>query len=355
MSASSSSSSSSSTATSTSTATTAPIYSRIVATGSYLPSKVVTNDDLAKYLDTNDEWIMQRTGIKRRHLISVGESATTMAIAASKRALEAANMSAEQIDLIVGATCTNDDIIPSMACSIQNSLNIRGCAAFDVQAACSGFIYALSVADQFVKTGHYKRVLVVGAEAMSKVLNWNDRKTCVLFADGAGACIIEASNTPGIFSTHIHADGGYGDALYLHNRNKPYFFNLDGSQTGAQKDLTVTPVLQMEGNQVFKLAVTALEQLVVDTLAKNNMQPEELDWLVPHQANIRIIQATAKKLGMSMEKVIVTVDEHANTSAASIPLAFDLAIRDGRIKRGDKVLLEAFGAGLSWGSALIQY
>lgn len=316
------------------------VYSRIISTGSFLPEKVVTNDDLAKIVDTSDEWIVQRTGICKRHVVKEDESAVTMAIEASKKALIDSGLKPSDIELIICATVSSDKIFPSVACYIQQGLNIPACPAFDLTATCGGFIYGLSIADKFIKTGTYKRVLVVGSEAMSRLINWKDRSTCVLFGDGAGAVILEASKEPsGVMSTHIQADGEYKDLLYLDNaRNTDY------------------PYIQMsDGGTVFRLAVNALGDAVIDAVNKNDMKSSDIDWIVPHQANIRIIQATAKKLNISMDKVIVTIDEHSNTSAASIPLALDVAVRDGRIKRGHNLLLSAFGAGLVWGAALIKY
>lgn len=314
------------------------IYSRILSTGSYLPKKFITNKDLEKILDTSDEWIVQRTGIRGRYVVSENESAATMAVEACKKALESANLNAKDIDMVIGATCSSDQIFPSIACTVQKELNIPIVPAFDLQAACSGFIYALSVADQYIKSGICNKVLVVGSEAMSRTVDWEDRATCVLFGDGAGAVILEKSETPGILSTHLKADGRYSELLFLNNAK--HFEDA---------------FLKMQGNSVFRLAVKYLEEIVIDTLDAMQIESSMIDWLVPHQANIRIIQATAKKLNMSMDKVILTVENHANTSAASIPLALDVAVKDGRIKRGQTLLLEAFGAGLTWGSALIRY
>ncbi len=315
------------------------LYSRIVSTGSFLPENALTNHDLEKTVDTSHEWIIQRTGICKRHIVSENESAASMAIEACKNALNDSGLNPKDIDMIVVASVSSDKIFPSIACYIQESLNIPPCPAFDLTATCGGFIYGISVADKFIKTGDCKRVLVVGSEAMSRLVNWDDRKTCVLFGDGAGAVILEASHETGILSTHLMADGAYSNLLHLDNARK-----------------TDYPYIQMSnGSKVFRLAVGALGDAVVEAIEKNNMAPSDVDWIVPHQANIRIIQATAKKLGISMDKVIVTIDEHANTSAASVPLALDVAVRDGRIKRGHNLLLEAFGAGLIWGSALVQF
>ena len=320
-------------------------YSRIAGTGSYLPSNVVTNADLEKKLDTTDQWIQDRTGIKQRHIAVDGETTCDLAEQAALRAIESAGIKAADIDLIVLATTTADNIFPSTACLLQNRLGANGCTAFDVQAVCTGFVYALGVADQFVRAGTAKTALVVGAETFSRILNWEDRSTCVLFGDGAGAVILQASDEPGILSTHLHADGSYADLLCV----------PAGVSNGYDKVRQEAAFVQMRGNEVFKVAVRTLGRIVDETLAANNMQKSDIDWLVPHQANLRIITATAKKLNMSMDHVVVTVAEHGNTSAASVPLALDVAVRDGRIKRGDKLMLEAFGGGFTWGSALVTY
>jgi 3-oxoacyl-[acyl-carrier-protein] synthase-3 len=318
------------------------LYSRIVGTGSYLPSNVMTNFDLEKIVDTSDEWIRERTGIHKRHVAAPGESCCDLAEMAARRALEAAEVQPAEVDLIVVATTTPDQIFPSTACLLQQRLDIHGCPAFDVQAVCTGFIYALSVADKFVRTGSARRVLVVGAETMSRILNWQDRATSVLFGDGAGAVVLAAEAESGIISTHLHADGAYKDLLQVPR----------GVGSGTCDG---DPYMEMKGNEVFKMAVTTLGRIVDETLEANGMQKSDINWLVPHQANIRIIQATARKLNMSMDQVVVTVGEHANTSGASIPLAFDTAVRDGRIRRGDTVLMEAFGGGFTWGSVLLRY
>lgn len=321
------------------------MYSRITGTGSYLPEKVLTNQDMEKMVDTTDEWIVERTGIRERHIVEM-ESASDMAEHAARRALEMAGKNPEDVDLIVVGTSTPDLVFPSTACLLQNNLGIRnGGAAMDVQAACSGFTYALSVADNFIRSGAAKCALVVGTEAMSKILDWTDRGTCILFGDGAGAVLLEASDEPGILSTHIHADGAYEHLLSVNagiSRNQE-ILRAEGA------------LLQMRGNEVFKVAVNTLGRIVDETLEANGMTKADVNWLVPHQANIRIIQATARKLDMSMDNVVVTVDKHGNTSAASIPLALDVAVRDGRIKRGEIILLEAFGGGFTWGSALIKF
>ncbi len=308
-------------------------FAKIAATGSYLPTKILTNHDIAKMVDTSDEWIMQRTGIKQRHVVTATDTIVSMAKASSLAALETAGLTARDIDMIIVATCTAEQVFPSAACLLQAELGVNSCAAFDIQAACSGFIYALSVAMQFIAGQQFKRILVVGTEAMSKVVDWKDRSSCILFGDGAGAIILEAADEPGILSTHLNADGNFKDALFLPQ---------------AQ-------YIQMQGNTVFRLAVKWLSEIAHAALDANKMQPADIDWVVPHQANMRIIQSTVKSLGIPMEKVIVTVDTHANTSAASIPLALDVAIRDGRIKRGQHLLFEAFGGGLTWGSALVKY
>jgi len=311
--------------------------------GSYLPEKVLTNADLEKMVDTTDAWITDRTGIKKRHIAADDQSASDLGFEAAKKAIANSGIDASDIDMIVVGTATPDKMFPSVACYIGHALGIGGVPAFDITTACPGFVYGLSIADQFIKTGHRKNVLVVGTEVLSRLVNWDDRSTCVIFGDGAGAAVVTASEEPGILSTHIHADGGYGDLLYCNN-------GLRG-QLGEFPE----PQIVMRGNEVFKVAVKTLSQIVDETLAANNMQKEDIDWLIPHQANIRIIQATAKKLGASMDKVVVAVDRHGNTSSASIPLAMCEAIEDGRIKRGDVCLLESFGGGFTWGSALIKY
>lgn len=317
------------------------IYSRLTATGGYLPERIVTNAELEKTVDTSDEWIRARTGIRQRHVAAADESTCDMAEQASRRALEASGVDFDSIDLIIVATSTPDLIYPSTACLLQRRLGIRnGGAAFDVQAVCSGFVYAFSIADQFIRSGASRRALVVGADANSKILDWSDRGTCVLFGDGAGAVILEAGTEPGIFATRLHADGAYADLLQV-----PSGVSRPGND----------PHIRMRGSEVFKFAVNAMGQLVDDILEGADMRREDVDWLVPHQANERIISATARKLGLSMEKVILTVGDHGNTSGASIPLALDTGIRDGRIKHGDVLLLEAVGGGFTWGSALLRY
>jgi len=318
------------------------MYSRIVGTGSYLPERVLTNHDLAQTIDTSDAWIVERTGIRERHIAADGETTSDLALHAARRAILAAGIDTQEIDLIIVATTTPDLIFPSTACILQSKLGIEnGSPAFDLQAVCSGFVYALSVADQFIRSGLHKCVLVVGAETLSRITDWTDRSNCILWGDGAGAVILKRSEVPGIISTHLHADGSYKDLLRVSG--------------GVSCGMNGKASMQMEGNAVFKVAVNTLDQIVDETLAANNLQKSDVDWLVPHQANIRIIQATAKKLGMSMGNVVVTVDKHGNTSAASIPLALDTAVRDGRIKPGELVLMEAFGGGFTWGSALLRW
>lgn len=321
------------------------MYSRIKGTGSYLPEKVLTNTDLEKMVDTTDEWIFDRTGIKERHIAAENETTCDLAEHAARAAMEHAGVTADDIDLIIIATTTPDRVFPSTACLLQQRLGIKGCAAFDVQAVCTGFVYALGIADKFIKSGTNKCALVIGAETMSRITDWTDRGTCILFGDGAGAAILEASEEPGILSTHLHADGQYEDLLTVDG----------GVSTDYSKIESGTAFMRMKGNEVFKMAVNTLGRIVDETLAANNMQKTDIDWLVPHQANIRIINATAKKLQMNIDHVVVTVDKHGNTSAASVPLALDVAVRDGRIQRGDTILLEAFGGGFTWGSALVKY
>ena len=320
-------------------------YSRIAGTGSYLPEKVLSNHDLEKMVDTSDQWITERTGIKKRHLAGENETTCDLAEMAARNAIEAAGINTSDIDLIIVATTTPDQVFPSTACLLQARLDIHGCPAFDIQAVCTGFVYAVGVADQFIRSGASKNALVVGAETMSRIVDWTDRATCVLFGDGAGAVVLQASDEPGIMSSHLHADGSYEQLLTV-----PY-----GISNGYDQVKEGNAFINMQGNEVFKMAVRTLGRIVDETLAKNNLQKSDINWLVPHQANIRIIAATAKKLKMSMEQVVVTVQEHGNTSAASVPLALDVAVRDGRIKRGDILLCEAFGGGFTWGSTLIKY
>ncbi|EGV16964.1 beta-ketoacyl-ACP synthase III [Thiocapsa marina] len=317
------------------------IYSRILGTGSHLPARTMTNADLEAIVDTTATWIFERTGIEKRHLVSEGETCCDLAEVAARRALDAAGLQPSDIDLIVVATTTPDQFFPSTACLLQQRLGIRGCPAFDLQAVCTGFVYAVSVADKFIRTGAATRALVVGAEALSRILNWEDRGTCVLFGDGAGAVVLEAADEAGIISTHLHADGSYKDLLQVPG-------GLGNGHPEAR-------FMEMKGNEVFRVAVTTLGRIVDETLAAAGLSKSDIDWLIPHQANIRIIQATARKLDLPMERVVVTVAEHGNTSAASIPLAFDQAVRDGRIQRGELLLMEAFGGGFTWGSVLVRY
>lgn len=319
-------------------------YARIIGTGSHLPKNIMTNKDLEKLVETTDEWILDRTGIGKRHIVSETETTTSMATLAAQKAIEAAQIDLNDIDLIIVATSTPDYAFPSTACLLQHELGIKNnCPAFDISAACAGFIYALSIANQYIHSGSARNVLVVGVDVSSKLLDWTDRRTCILFADGAGAAILKADDAPGILSADIYADGAHHELLYVRNRTK----NSPEEQTNNY--------IQMQGNEVFKLAVGTLGKLVEDTLTKNRISKDEITWLIPHQANLRIIKATAKKLGLPLERVILTVQDHGNTSAASVPLALDVAVRDGRIQSGDLLLLEAFGAGLVWGAALIKY
>ena len=320
-------------------------HARIAGTGSYLPDKVLTNADLEKMVETSDQWIVERTGIRERHIAAAGQTTCDLAEQAARRATEMAGRSAAQIDLIIVATTTPDRIFPSTACLLQERLGIHGCAAFDIQAVCTGFVYALGVADKFIRTGSARCALVVGAETLSRIVDWNDRGTCVLFGDGAGAVILEASDEPGILSTHLHADGRYQNLLTV---NAGVSQGYDLMQEGKA-------FIEMQGNEVFKVAVNTLGRIVDETLHANHLAKSDIDWLIPHQANTRIIAATAKKLKMSMDRVVLTVGEHGNTSAASVPLALDTAVRDGRIKRGELLMLEAFGGGFTWGSALVRY
>jgi len=317
------------------------IYSRIAGTGSYLPEKVLTNFDLEKMVDTTDEWIRTRTGIERRHIAADGETTVDLAEHAARRALDAAGIAPTDVDFIAFGTTTPDLVFPNCGVLLQQRLGCRGVPAFSVETACAGFMYALSIADKYVRCGEAKRALVIGSETLSRITDWSDRGTAVLFADGAGAVVLEPSEAPGILSTHLHADGHYKDMLCC----------TSGVSKGFAPKLTIT----MTGSEVFKVAVIKLGEAVEETLAANGLDKAALDWMVPHQANIRIIQATARRLDMPMEKVILTVQDHGNTSAASVPLALDVAVRDGRIKRGELLLLEAFGGGFTWGSALVRY
>lgn len=322
-------------------------YSRITGTGSYLPPRRLTNADLAaelaaKGVETSDEWIVERTGIQARHFAAPDMSSSDLGVQAAKHALEAAGLKASDIDLIIVATSTPDMVFPSTACILQNKLGIAGCPAFDVQAVCSGFVYALVVADAMIKTGSATKALVIGAEVFSRILDFTDRTTCVLFGDGAGAVVLEASETPGILASDLHADGKHVGILCV-----------PGHVSGGQ--ILGAPLLRMDGKAVFKLAVNVLESSARATLAKANLTDADIDWLIPHQANLRIMQSTAKKLKLPLEKLIVTVDQHGNTSAASIPLALDASIRSEKIKKGDTLMLEGVGGGFTWGSVLLKY
>ncbi|MDR7192752.1 beta-ketoacyl-ACP synthase III [Luteimonas terrae] len=322
------------------------IYSRIAGSGSYLPEKVLTNDDLAQFVDTSDEWIASRTGIRERHIAAEGETTSDLAFHAATRAMEAAGVSASELDLVIVGTTTPDIIFPSTACLLQARLGANGCGAFDVNAACSGFLYALSIADKFIKSGDAKTVLVVGAETLTRMVDWSERTTAVLFGDGAGAVVLKADTETGILSTHLHADGAKKELLW----------NPVGVSAGFRDDQPNAGVrIQMAGSDVFKYAVKALDSVVEETLLANGLDRHDIDWLIPHQANLRIIEATAKRLDMPMDRVVVTVDKHGNTSSGSVPLALDEAVRSGRVQRGQLLLLEAFGGGFTWGSALLRY
>ncbi|GAB3383044.1 beta-ketoacyl-ACP synthase III [Lysobacter fragariae] len=322
------------------------VFARIAGTGSYLPEKVLTNADLSKIVDTSDEWIAARTGIRERHIAAEGETTSDLAFHAATRALEAAGVTASDLDLIVVGTTTPDLIFPSTACLLQAKLGAAGCPAFDVNAACSGFVYALTVGDKFIRSGAAKTVLVVGAETLTRMLDWSDRSTCVLFGDGAGAVVLKADSETGILSTHMHADGTKKELLW-NPVGVSVGFNLEEHNAGVR--------VLMTGNDVFKHAVKALDSVVEEALEANGLDRHEIDWLIPHQANLRIIEATAKRLDMPMDRVVVTVDKHGNTSSGSVPLALDEAVRSGRVQRGQLVLLEAFGGGFTWGSALLRY
>jgi 3-oxoacyl-[acyl-carrier-protein] synthase-3 len=320
-------------------------YSRIIGTGSYAPEKVVTNADLEKMVETSDQWIRERTGIRERRVARQDETSGDMAEVAARRALKDAGVKAGEIDLLVLGTTTPDLVFPSTACLLQARLGLPDCGAMDVNAACSGFMYALSIADKYVRCGDAKKALVVGVDKLTAMLDWNDRGTAVLFGDGAGAVVLEVCEEPGIFSTHIHAAGRHSDLL-----------NVEvGVSTGFKAEGNGGVYIQMKGNEVFKVAVRTLGRIVDETLEHNHMSKDDLDWLIPHQANYRIISATAKKLGMTMEQVIITVDRYGNTSAGSVPMALDYAVKSGKVKRGDTLLLEAFGGGFTWASALIKY
>ena len=320
-------------------------YPRIAGTGSSLPDRIVTNSELAGSVETSDEWIRERTGIRRRHIVDEAESTCDLAERAARNALDSSRIDPSALDLIVVGTTTPDRIYPSTACRLQARLGAGGCPAFDVQAVCTGFIYALGVAEKFFRAGGVGRALVVGADTHSRLLDWSDRGTCVLFGDGAGAVVLEASESPGVMSTHLHADGSYERLLYVEG----------GTPRGAGRIAEGGAYTKMQGNEVFKVAVRTLRRIVDETLVANHLEKADVDWLIPHQANVRIIEATARKLGLPMDRVVVTVEDHGNTSAASVPLALDTAVRDGRVQRGQVLLLEAFGGGFTWGSALVRY
>ncbi len=319
------------------------IYTRIAGIGAYLPPHILTNEELSKTVDTSHDWIVERTGIERRHIAGADETASSMAEVAAREAIKEANILPQDIDFILAATATPDFLFPGVACLMQNRLDTGPCPALDISAACSGFIYGLSIADQYIKNKMAKNVLLITTEVMSRLLDWTDRRTCILFGDGAAAVVLQPSENPGILSTHLHADGHYKDLLCV------------PSPLESQRKEGVKAHVNMQGNEVFKIAVNSLSKAVDETLEHNNLDSSAIDWLVPHQANFRIIQAIAKKLNLPMEKVVLTIADHGNTSSASIPLALHTAIRDGRIKRGETLLLEAFGAGLTWGSALVKY
>lgn len=319
-------------------------YSKITGIGSYLPENVVTNADLEQRVQTTDTWIRERTGIQQRHIAADNELCSDLATNAAKEALKNANLAADQVDMVIVATSTPDQVFPSTACSVQRKLGAHGGPAFDVSAACSGFIYALSIADQFIRSGQARNALIIGAETYSRILDWDDRTTCVLFGDGAGAVVLQPSDAPGIYSTHIHADGKHQDLLGV-----PW-----GVSRGFDSMDDFSPYVTMKGNEVFKVAVKTLSGIIDYTLSANGMSRDDHFWLVPHQANIRIIEATAKRIGLDPAQVVITVDKHANTSAASIPLALNAGVSDGRIKPGELVVMEAFGGGFTWGSALIR-
>jgi 3-oxoacyl-[acyl-carrier-protein] synthase-3 len=317
------------------------IWSRIVGTGSCLPAKIVTNDDLAKRMDTSDEWIRTRTGIRQRHIAEPTQTSSDLGAEASRRALAAAGVTASEIDLIIVATATPDYIFPSTACIMQTKLGIKGCTAFDIQAVCSGFVYALAIADKFIRSGQNRYALVVGAEVYSRILDWNDRSTAVLFGDGAGAVVLKADSKPGILGSVLHADGSYADIL-----------SVPGNVCGGK--IVGSPFVQMDGQAVFKFAVRVLDEVARETLALCGRSIADIDWLIPHQANVRILEATAKRLEIDLAKLVITVDRHGNTSAASVPLALDVAIRDGRIKPGHRVMLQGVGGGFTWGASLVE-
>ena len=319
-------------------------YSRIVGTGRYLPERVMTNFDLEKIVDTSDEWIRTRTGVERRHIVAEDETTSDMCVEAAKKAIKDADVDVADIDLVITGTTSPDLIFPNVSTLIQHRLGIPACTAFSLEAACTGFIYALTLADKFIRLGDAKCALVIGAECITKLMDWSDRNTCVLFGDGAGAVIVKPSDEPGLLSCHLGADGQYRDLLYY-----PV-----GASNQLAKAGTDEAAIQMTGSEVFKVAVKTLGGIAAETLEKAGIDKSELDWLIPHQANIRIIQATAKRLDLPMEKVIITVQDHGNTSAASVPMALDVGIRDGRIEKGQLILMEAFGGGFTWGSVLMR-
>ncbi len=321
------------------------IYSKICGTGSYLPTDVMTNHDLEKLVDTSHDWIYTRTGIEQRHIAQSHESTCDLAEEASRAALNAAGIDSSDIDLIVIATTTADQVFPSTACILQERLGIKDSPAFDVQAVCAGFLYALDIADKFIRTESATKALVIGAETFSRIIDWTDRTTCVLFGDGAGAVVLEAAAVPGIHSTHLRANGAYKDLLSV-----PV-----GISRNFEQIINGSAYTQMQGGEVFKIAVKCMEQIAIEALEANDADVEQVDWFIPHQANSRIIASTARRLGVSMDKVVVTINQHGNTSAASIPLAMDTAVRDGRIKAGDNLLIEGFGGGFTWGSAYLTY
>jgi 3-oxoacyl-[acyl-carrier-protein] synthase-3 len=321
------------------------IHARIAGVGSYLPDKVLSNKDLEKMMDTSDEWIRERTGINRRHIAAENETTGSMALEAAKRAMEDAGVSPDEIDLIILGTATPDKVFPSTACIVQRRLGVKGGPAFDVHAACSGFLYGFDLANRYIQTGGARKAIVIGSETLSRITNWEDRGTAVLFGDGAGAVVLEACDEPGVMSTHIHADGEYEELLHVRQ----------GISIGYDITRKGEAFIEMQGNAVFRRAVATFDKIARETIKDLDGHIDDIDWFVPHQANMRIIQAAAKKLGLPMERVIATVDEHANTSGASIPLALDLAVKDGRIKRGDTLLFAAFGAGFTWGSAMLKF
>jgi 3-oxoacyl-[acyl-carrier-protein] synthase-3 len=321
------------------------IHTRIAGVGSYLPEKALSNKDLEQMMDTSEEWIRERTGILRRHIAADDETTGSMALEAAKRAMDDAGVSADEIDLIILGTATPDKVFPSTACIVQRHLGIKGCPAFDVHAACSGFLYGFDLANRYIQTGGARKALVIGSETLSRITNWEDRGTAILFGDGAGAVVLEVSDEPGVMATHIHADGEYEELLHVRQ----------GVSIGYDITRKGEAFIEMQGNAVFRRAVATFDKIARETIKDLDGHIDDIDWFVPHQANMRIIKAAAKKLGFPMERVIATVDEHANTSGASIPLALDLAVKDGRIKRGDTLLFAAFGAGFTWGSAMLKY